>query len=69
MVDPDRLSAAYETARYDLLAESAAAGHWIGELSSSPLSTATAISALVIVERNAPTTAGQIGRASCRERV
>lgn len=59
MVDPDRLSAAYETARCDLLAESVAAGHWIGELSSSPLSTATAISALAIVERHAPTSGGR----------
>jgi squalene-hopene/tetraprenyl-beta-curcumene cyclase len=59
MVDPDRLSAAYETARRDLLAERARAGHWIGELSSSPLSTATAISALAIVERHAPTAGGR----------
>jgi squalene-hopene/tetraprenyl-beta-curcumene cyclase len=60
MVDPDRLLAAYETARCDLLAESATAGHWIGKLSSSPLSTATAISALAIVERHAPTAKGRI---------
>ena len=60
MVDPDRLLAAYETARCDLLAESTAAGHWIGRLSSSPLATATAISALAIVERHAPTIAGRI---------
>ncbi len=60
MVDPDRLSAAYETARCDLLAESAAAGHWTGQLSSSALSTATAISALAIVERHAPTVAGRL---------
>ncbi len=59
MVDPDRLSAAYETARCDLLAECVAAGHWIGELSSSPLATATAISALALVERHAPTVAGR----------
>lgn len=59
MVDPDRLSAAYETARCDLLAESAAEGHWIGELSSSPFATATAISALALVERQAPTIAGR----------
>ncbi len=59
MVDPDRLSAAYETARCDLLAESVTAGHWIGELSSSALSTATAISALALVERHAPTIAGR----------
>lgn len=60
MVDSDRLLAAYETARCDLLAETTAAGHWIGRLSSSPLSTATAISALAIVERQAPTIAGRI---------
>lgn len=60
MVDPDRLLAAYETARCDLLAESTAHGHWIGQLSSSALSTATAISALAIVERHAPTAAGRI---------
>ncbi len=58
MVDPDRLSAAYETARCDLLAETAAAGHWIGELSCSPLATATAISALALAERHAPMIAG-----------
>jgi squalene-hopene/tetraprenyl-beta-curcumene cyclase len=60
MVDPDRLLAAYETARCDLLSESVTAGHWIGRLSSSPLSTATAISALAIVERHAPCVAGRI---------
>lgn len=60
MVDPDRLLAAYETARCDLLAESAEAGHWVGRLSSSALSTATAISALAIVERHAPTIAGRL---------
>ncbi|MBI3839114.1 MAG: squalene--hopene cyclase [Planctomycetia bacterium] len=68
MVDPDRLSAAYETARCDLLAESAAAGHWIGELSSSALSTATAISALALAERHAPTIAGRFAdeKRECR---
>jgi squalene-hopene/tetraprenyl-beta-curcumene cyclase len=52
-LDPDRLVAAYETARVDLLDERAAAGHWIGELSTSALSTATAVSALAIVRREA----------------
>lgn len=56
MVDPDRLSAAYETARCDLLAESTTAGHWAGHPSSSPLATAAALAALTIVERHAPTT-------------
>ncbi|MGD9722775.1 MAG: prenyltransferase/squalene oxidase repeat-containing protein [Pirellulales bacterium] len=60
MVDPDRLSAAFETARCDLLAESVAEGHWVGKLASSPLSTATAISALAIVERAAPLVSGRI---------
>lgn len=60
MVDPDRLSAAYETARCDLLAETSPAGHWIGHLSSSPLSTAAAVTALALVERHAPTIAGRV---------
>jgi len=60
MVDPDRLWAAYETARCDLLAESTNDGHWHGSPSSSALSTATAISALAIVERHAPMHAGRI---------
>ncbi len=44
---------AYQQALHDLLAERVAAGHWEGELSSSPLSTATAISALVVSQRSA----------------
>ena len=52
MSDRDRLSAAYEKARSKLLAERTAAGHWIGELSASALSTATAVSALSVVRRN-----------------
>ncbi len=49
MADPDQLRRAYETARDDLLAERIPAGHWVGELSSSALSTATAVSALSAV--------------------
>ena len=52
MVDPDRLEAAYKTARADLLAECDSSGHWVGRLASSPLSTATAISALVVAEQH-----------------
>jgi len=52
MIDPDRLLSAYHTARDDLLAERCAEGHWEGELSSSPLSTATAVSALALVARS-----------------
>ncbi|MHC4406154.1 MAG: prenyltransferase/squalene oxidase repeat-containing protein, partial [Planctomycetota bacterium] len=51
MIDPERLRNAYETARRDLLAERGPEGHWIGELSSSALSTATAISALALVKK------------------
>jgi squalene-hopene/tetraprenyl-beta-curcumene cyclase len=50
MVDTQRLLRAYETARHDLLNERVAAGHWVGQLSSSALSTATAISALSLME-------------------
>jgi squalene-hopene/tetraprenyl-beta-curcumene cyclase len=53
MIDPDRLRKAYETARADLLAERIPAGHWVGELSSSALSTATAVSALSAVAEHA----------------
>ena len=60
MVDPDRLSAAYETAHCDLLAEISPTGHWTGQLSSSPLATAAAITALALVERHAPTIAGRV---------
>ncbi len=46
MIDVQRLLTAYQTARRDLLAERCKKGHWIGELSGSALSTATAVSAL-----------------------
>jgi len=49
MLSRDRLCHAYHKARQDLLAERGEAGHWVGELSSSSLSTATAVSALAIV--------------------
>ena len=42
-VPPDRLRAAYRTARDALLAERTPEGHWVGELSTSALSTATAV--------------------------
>ncbi|MEW6158012.1 MAG: prenyltransferase/squalene oxidase repeat-containing protein [Verrucomicrobiota bacterium] len=48
-----RLEAAYLCARQDLLNERHAAGYWSGELSSSALSTATALTALTIhAQRN-----------------
>src|ERR1700751_5257856 len=45
----DRLAQAYQTARIALLAERTPDGHWVGELSSSALATATAVSALAVV--------------------
>ncbi|MFO0863206.1 MAG: prenyltransferase/squalene oxidase repeat-containing protein [Gemmataceae bacterium] len=47
----DPLEAAYQRVRSALLAERTAVGHWVGELSSSALSTATAIMALAQVQR------------------
>src|SRR5205085_6144391 len=49
MLTPDRLRAAYITARDALLAERVPEGHWVGELSTSALSTATAVMALHLV--------------------
>ena len=51
-LDPARLEAALHTARQALLAERNADGHWIGELSSSALATATAVVALQQVQSN-----------------
>ena len=50
-VDSERLAAAHHTARQELLEQRHARGSWPGRLSSSPLSTATAISALVLAEQ------------------
>ena len=53
MLHPDRILQGYQRVRDALLAEQNAAGHWEGELSTSPLSTATAVMALEMVRRNA----------------
>ena len=47
-----RLLAAYERSRLDLIEQRDGDGHWVGELATSALSTATAISALALVERH-----------------
>jgi squalene-hopene/tetraprenyl-beta-curcumene cyclase len=52
MVSPARLEAAYQTALAALLAERTAQGHWVGELSTSALSTATAVMALHLVGKH-----------------
>ncbi len=46
---PGRLESAYQTALQALLAERTPGGYWVGELSTSALSTATAIGALSLV--------------------
>jgi squalene-hopene/tetraprenyl-beta-curcumene cyclase len=48
---PAGLEAAYQTALAALLAERTAEGHWVGELSTSALSTATAVCALALVQK------------------
>src|SRR6266404_1262556 len=52
MVSPDRLEAAYQTALAMLLKERTPDGHWVGELSTSALSTATAVMALHLVQKH-----------------
>jgi len=53
VIDPHRLENAYQTARRDLLARRDASGHWTGYLCSSPLASATAISALSLYAEHA----------------
>jgi squalene-hopene/tetraprenyl-beta-curcumene cyclase len=54
MLETDRLRRAAAAARRDLLARREPSGHWVGRLSSSALSTATAVSALALVRRHLP---------------
>jgi squalene-hopene/tetraprenyl-beta-curcumene cyclase len=53
--DAERLKRAYEIALAALLAERQPDGHWTGELSTSALSTATAVGALALVHQRAAT--------------
>ena len=46
--DPDRLRAAYEKVCQDLINRRTSDGHWVGRLSDSALSTATAVSAFSV---------------------
>lgn len=50
-VDAQQIERAYSTVRDRLLDERTAAGYWVGELSTSPLSTATAIMAFEQVRK------------------
>ena len=47
-LDVERVRLAEKVVRAELLAERAAEGHWVGEISSSPVATACAVSALVL---------------------
>jgi squalene-hopene/tetraprenyl-beta-curcumene cyclase len=49
--DAGRLERAYRAALTALLAERTPEGHWVGELSTSALSTATAVGALALVQK------------------
>jgi squalene-hopene/tetraprenyl-beta-curcumene cyclase len=49
-VDVERLTLAHKAVRAELLAERAA-GHWVGQIGSSPFATAAAVSALVTAHR------------------
>lgn len=51
-VDLERVRVAHKAMRAELLAERTSAGHWVGELASSPSATAAAVSALVIAHQN-----------------
>lgn len=50
-LDPERLNRAGARVNQELLAATGPDGHWVGELSSSALSTATAVTALSLVQR------------------
>src|SRR5688500_12659323 len=50
-LDPRDLESALSIARTKLLAERTPAGHWVGELSTSALSTATAVFALHLLDQ------------------
>lgn len=53
-IDLSRLESAYQRSLETLLAERTSEGHWVGELSTSALSTAVAVSALTLVQRHHP---------------
>src|SRR5262249_7659576 len=59
LLTPEELERAYQTALAALLAERHPDGYWVGELSTSALSTATAISALALVQKHTGTSEHQ----------
>ncbi|MDP1799103.1 MAG: prenyltransferase/squalene oxidase repeat-containing protein [Planctomycetaceae bacterium] len=59
-LSPHELRDAYERAASALLAEATPAGNWVGELSASALSTATAIATLSLLATKAPARASEV---------
>ena len=59
MSSAERVCRGYDVAASALIAAANEDGHWTGELSSSPLSTATAIAALELVQRQQPERAAE----------
>lgn len=59
-VDPEQLTAAHSIARRQLLARRRTPTHWTGQLASSPLCTAAAVSALVLAERHVDDTPTEV---------
>jgi squalene-hopene/tetraprenyl-beta-curcumene cyclase len=51
-VDLERLRLAYKSVCAELMADRATDGHWPGQMSSSPVATAAAVSALVVAHRD-----------------
>ena len=66
-IDRERLHRALAKARAALLAERGSHGHWEGELSSSALSTATAVTALELWQRSAKEQSAVSGQRSTIE--
>ncbi len=60
-IDPQRLQQGYDAVKSLLLNERNEQGHWTGELSTSPLSTATAVMALHQVLRQKPDRESELG--------
>jgi squalene-hopene/tetraprenyl-beta-curcumene cyclase len=60
LIDTRDLQSAYDRAAAALLDEATPSGHWVGELSTSALSTATAVMALELVRRDRPERAAEL---------
>lgn len=62
MLNLESLNQAYQKVRRDLMNEQVPGRHWIGELSTSALSTSTAVSALSVIRREAKANPEQASR-------